>query len=331
LTRIYSYKELISAEFPPQPRYLGSESEPLLIKGGKAILFGLFSVGKSFLVENLACCLASGRSFLGFQVPEPARVLYIENEIPEPFLKSRLEVMGKDFDQNLLASNLLLTHQPTLCINTPDGHNELVRLLRRTMPDVLILDCLYWAVVGDISDGAVANDLIRSLNTLYDLSPELCILIVHHARKAVAGRPDLGFEEMLGSVQLNNWPDTRMRLTRPAGSKSHYLALRTRHAPDIETMELRFNPETFLFSRVMWAKKKRVLQVAKMVRELLLEGELSYRSILTTMNISYGVSVELASQALDYLTSIKAVEAYTDQEGTKYYRLSDFNLDQEEA
>jgi len=304
----------------------------LLIKGGKAILFGLFSVGKSFLVENLACYLASGRDFLGFQVPEPARVLYVENEIPESFLKGRLEIMGKSFDQDLLSSNLLLTYQPTLCINTPEGHEELVRLIRRTMPDVLILDCLYWAVVGDISDGAVANDLIRSLNTLYDLSPELCILLVHHARKAVAGRPDLGFEEMLGSVQLNNWPDTRMRLTKPVGADHHYLAFRTRHAPDIETMEIRFDSQTFLFSRVPWARKKRVLQAAKMIRELLEEsGELSYRSILTTMNMSYGMSVKITFQALEYLSSIKVLESYIDQEGTKYYRLSGLNLDQEDA
>jgi putative DNA primase/helicase len=82
--------DLIDMVIPQRKIYLS----PWIAAQSISMVFASRGTGKTFFLLSTALSLASGTPFLGWQVPEPRKVLYIEGELPLASLQDRCSVLG---------------------------------------------------------------------------------------------------------------------------------------------------------------------------------------------------------------------------------------------
>jgi putative DNA primase/helicase len=82
--------DLIDMVIPERKIYLS----PWIAAQSISMVFASRGTGKTFFLLSTALSLASGTPFLGWQVPEPRKVLYIEGELPLASLQDRCSVLG---------------------------------------------------------------------------------------------------------------------------------------------------------------------------------------------------------------------------------------------
>src|SRR5262249_2387718 len=81
--------ELLRKEFPPPEMILS----PWLPEKGLAMIFAERGIGKTWIGLNIAHAVAGGGLFLGWRVPRPRRVVYLDGEMPAAALKERYAVI----------------------------------------------------------------------------------------------------------------------------------------------------------------------------------------------------------------------------------------------
>jgi hypothetical protein len=80
----------ILSEPEPEERYL---LKPIFERGDKGFVVSSYKTGKTLFLIQLTLCLSSGIPFLGFEVPSPAKVLYVRFELKDSRFKKRLDLM----------------------------------------------------------------------------------------------------------------------------------------------------------------------------------------------------------------------------------------------
>ncbi|MEJ1362570.1 MAG: AAA family ATPase [Candidatus Sedimenticola sp. (ex Thyasira tokunagai)] len=86
---IVPISDFLSQEFPPRELIL----DPWLPSQGLAMIHAPRGIGKTHVALNIAYAVASGRSFLGWRVPHPVGVLFLDGEMPASALQERLEAI----------------------------------------------------------------------------------------------------------------------------------------------------------------------------------------------------------------------------------------------
>ena len=145
---------------PPPDRLLGD----LLTTTSRMFFVSRTGLGKTMLGFAIACGIASGRGFLHWRSGRPARVLYIDGEMPGELIKSRsidalrragmpppprnLLIYSRDTDEEFATQFPTLGMMPPL--NTDDGHNFVLALINALGGvDVVIFDNVMSLVAGD--------------------------------------------------------------------------------------------------------------------------------------------------------------------------------------
>ena len=163
----------------PPTRLLGE----LATKTTRMFLVGRTGLGKTMLGFAMACGMASGSGFLHWQSARPARVLYIDGEMPGELIRTRaidglrrslvtvppgnLIIFARDMEDELAARFPMLGRMPPL--NTEAGHNfvhTLISIIGEV--DVVIFDNVMSLITGDQKDEVPWSDtqaLISSLTT----------------------------------------------------------------------------------------------------------------------------------------------------------------------
>ena len=183
---VESIYSLLSREIKEVPSWI---YPGLLPKRGKLLFGGPAKIGKSLVMLELARSLATGTSPFGwrrFTVPEPARVLIIEQEIGEFGLKQRCE---RVFADSVWATKEIfyVSKDPRLILSEPLGRDRLRSYIRAVGPDVLILDPISKFHFYDESDPIQIGRLLQFLDVLISESDrDLSIVFSHHFRKGPA-------------------------------------------------------------------------------------------------------------------------------------------------
>jgi len=248
---VHSFFEFLNKEFPNPEDYVS----PLVPRESGILFFGRYKSGKSLLMERGVIEIASGNDFLGiFPVPKPCRILYVQNEIADKKLQERMRKIYKALGEPKFPVEPRIVNVKGMRINTDEGYKDFVRLIGENKPEIVILDSLYYALKGGVSDETVANHLIYLMDKILKVFAPLSLILVHHQRKTVTERPDLGMEEMLGSAQLTAWPSSIMRIrTDIAGNKTFHALLR--YAEDPDPVPLAINSTTLLMEPTVGGKK----------------------------------------------------------------------------
>lgn len=191
--------------------YLALPSEPetwlikdLLPTGGAMLLYGDPKVGKSYAALQLATCLTSGVSWLGFTIPQPVPVVYIQLDTPRSLWKARVmtlaehghPVEGVHFaDRETLETSpfdilnpthfaLLVGSLKNLTTKTDEGEEVEI------VPGAVIIDTLRESHSGDENDSTDMQAVVAHLDAA--VKPSSMILI-SHSRKS---NPEMGMSLM---------------------------------------------------------------------------------------------------------------------------------------
>ena len=249
-----------------------------LIVEGLTLLCGASKIGKSWLILDMCCAVASGRPFLGRETI-PGDVLYLALEDSEGRIADRLDRLNEQQDDNLCiafdslrANNGLLEQLQGWCESVEN-------------PQMIVIDTLQ-KVRGITSGRANAYEqdyaLLGQLKKFAD-THHIALVLVHHLNKMrdVADP----FDRINGSTALMGCADTTILLTRERGSNDGKLTFTGR---DVEGDDICMRFDEGRWSVVGQAEfeRKRYAEspVVQTIKELLLE--------------SFGGRVEVTSEAL---------------------------------
>lgn len=181
LPDIINYSDL--KELPPlSPELI----KGILRRGHKMLISGASKAGKSFLLIELALCIASGKKWLGFECSK-GKVLYINLEVDGASFLHRVDdvrnIMGVTNTEGLDIWNLrgqkadIATLSPRL-IRRAEGKNY----------DAIIFDPLYKINVSDENN---ASEMAKFFNELDKICTQLKTSIIcchHHSKGAQGGK-----------------------------------------------------------------------------------------------------------------------------------------------
>ena len=157
--------------------------EGLIPKPGLIVLTAPPKMGKSFFALQVAINIARGEPVLGFQVPGPRRVLYLQLDTSELIWRDRLEKMYKSgitLPANVLMPNPSVFQLP--CIITDSKSRETCRqLLKEAEPDLVVVDVyreVHQSNENDSTEMKIVNDRIQEVFGTY------AVILVHHSKNA---------------------------------------------------------------------------------------------------------------------------------------------------
>jgi hypothetical protein len=207
-------------EFPPARHLI----RPWLPQNGLAMVAGWRGTGKTFTAAGIALAVAAGVPFLGWEVPEPQRVLYVDGEMdPKEMRDDRLRQMRRALAPGCRArvrENLFfLSHHVFPETGIPDlsdpesaGRGIIEQAAKRRKVKLIILDnlsCLCKSgIENDAESWASMQDWLLKLRR-----SGYTVLFMHHG-----GKPDnRGRSTQRGTSKREDVLNVSIMLQRLAG------------------------------------------------------------------------------------------------------------------
>lgn len=174
---------------PPAPDQV---LEELFDTGDKLVIIGSSKLRKSFFLQQMALCLASGRDFLKWQAPRKRRVLYCQFEIRAHHNHRRIKRLAKamGIKPTDIGDRLQILNGRGLGLTGPEGIKQITETAAGFQPEVIFLDPLY-----KLSSGVenAAEDMKIILSEFDKLAEQTgaAIVYIHHDAKGSPGDRDI--------------------------------------------------------------------------------------------------------------------------------------------
>lgn len=205
VTPVQSLDDWLDGDDPPLDVVLGDGKDGAILPiDGKGFVAGSTGIGKTNILLRLGRCLAEGTPFLGkFPVPQPRVVLHVALEGSRRGMRRRLRKVWSDAPAEVRGRYFLEFTQ--LNLSTPEGVDELNRLITATRAEVVIIDPLRNAHTWDENDSRETALLTSTLDGI--IARHCCALIAaHHDRKKPPlAKRDSGTDRIRGSTALAGW------------------------------------------------------------------------------------------------------------------------------
>lgn len=182
LPDIINYSEL--EELPPlAPELIHS----ILRRGHKMLISGMSKAGKSFLLIELALCIATGRSWLGFECMK-GKVLYINLEVDGSSFLHRVDDVRERMGIAKKPGNMEIWNLRGQKADIATLSPRLIRRAKGKDYDAIIFDPLYKINESDENN---ASEMARFFNELDKICTQLKTSIIcchHHSKGAQGGK-----------------------------------------------------------------------------------------------------------------------------------------------
>lgn len=180
-----AHDDLLSKEMPP----LSYLVENFVVRPSAGVLASPKKRGKSWMVLQLAQCVAQGTDFLGLKTQQGA-VVYLALEDGERRLKQRL--LSQDTIKGLPIT-YVYKFEP---LNSKLGFQQFVELIEEKHPALVVVDTLAsaknrFAKENDAGDMA---DLINKIHELAQAENCVILIVAHHGKPKVNEERDAGFD-----------------------------------------------------------------------------------------------------------------------------------------
>lgn len=157
-------------------------------------IFGQPKSYKTFLVINMALALATGKTFLNFEISAPVKTLILQAELSDGRLQERMSKMTPYY--GIPEGKLYIRTIRGAFLNDTKGLAEVSAIIRAIKPEVIIIDPLIEFFTGDENKAQDMNSLFTNLEKL--LTDNRSIILVHHLRKPNNNGGD-SFSQIRGS------------------------------------------------------------------------------------------------------------------------------------
>ncbi len=138
----------------------------------RLLIYGETGVGKTLFAMDAAAAMASGADFLGWKSTRPARVMYLDGEMPASTVKERIKLIAARYGGGIplsVYSRDVLGAGDMPPLNTPAGAVWLMREIGEAKPDFIVFDSIMCLLEGDMKDEASwepIKPLIRRLSAI---------------------------------------------------------------------------------------------------------------------------------------------------------------------
>lgn len=229
----YSGREFLALKLPKRNFLINS----IIREKDSIILVGDEKAGKSILTKQIICSLTSKHPFLDrYEVSKCCKVTYIQLEGELEDTQDRLRRMIKvlDFDPELFH----IMFFPPLELHIKESMTKLKDLIQKKHnPDVVIIDPLYFAFSGSLSDDEVVRKFIGNMRILKE-ELNCALIIVHHTHKMrfnfKSGEVlQEGDNAIFGSKFLKAYPDHTLLLVYDKKREVRILTCGTQRSGDI--------------------------------------------------------------------------------------------------
>ena len=181
--------------------------------GDKLAIIGSSKLRKSFFLLSLLICLATGRSFLNWIVPQKRRVLLIQFEIRDHHLHRRVKNMCQalGISPDDLGDRFQILNARGLGLAGPEGVKKIMKVAASYHSEIIAFDPLYKLQTGVEN---ASEDMKIILNSFDRLAEETnaTVAYVHHDAKGNSGDRDIR-DRGAGSNVLGRDYDTCFTLT----------------------------------------------------------------------------------------------------------------------
>ena len=249
--KIRTLDELLALQ-PPERRYIVGPH--LLSIAGSLFVYGQAETFKSWLVMDMAYCVAAGCSnWLGFPVTR-AKILVVQAEVPEFMYRDRVlkYIGGLNGSKPTDTSNYLhFCNEVDIKLDNFYGIGSLEKEIKDKGYQLIVLDNLYRTVSASTKDDLAMRRFLDAL-AKFQSKYMTAFVIIHHPRKEERGEDvGHGFEEMSGVSELNRWADTIVKLSHISKQEGTlYIGFEKQRNAEVPLHDLRlkFNRQKVRFS-----------------------------------------------------------------------------------
>lgn len=228
----YTGSQFFDLKFPPRAFLI----DKFMKEKDSVILVGESKAGKSILVFQLITALTSTHPFLDtYSVLRPLKVTYVqlEGELHDSQDRFNRMIGAIDFDKDLF--NIIFSEP--LQLQNSDGLADLKKRIEALgKPDVIIIDPIYFAMVGSLSDDDLVRRFIGNVRILKDYFG-CAVILVHHTHKIKLDQKGNviyeGDNALFGSVFFQAFADHMFLFRYDKVANLRYLTCDTQRAGDI--------------------------------------------------------------------------------------------------
>ena len=231
---IYTLKQIINDHSPmPEPIIKNG----ILLDETMLVLVGPPKSKKTFLAQNIALAIASGKSFANFEITKPKKVLYFLAEGGYYPNRDRLQKMGAYFSEKYM-ENFMLSLFSYMPINHNDAYNTMYNFIKDSGAEVVVIDPLIRFHDVDENSASQLSDVFGRIRILIN-ELKVSVILVHHTGK-VETRGGRGSSALVGEydscITIHKGLDNAIKLSYD-----------TRHTESPISNQIHFNPDTFWF------------------------------------------------------------------------------------
>lgn len=208
-----------------------------LVPAGLTLLIGASKVGKSFFAAKMACAIATGQDFLGFETKQGA-ILYLALEDDEQGFAER----AKQFGGLDIAPGQLISVTGFFPPFDRGGIEELEKWLD-TRPDT---QAIFIDTIGRVRGALPGKDRYAEEYALYGglqrwaLDKDIALVLLHHTNK---GKHDDFLDRASGTMGVAGSADSYLDLSRERGREEGVLRTTSRFTTEVE-LALKFDKQS---------------------------------------------------------------------------------------
>ena len=183
----------------------------LLREGHKMLIAAPSKAGKSFLLQELAVCIAEGKPWLGHPV-EKGKVLYVNLELDAVSCKHRFKDIYDALCDCTNGNDVLVLNLRGRSVPLDRLAPTLIRRYRDRGLKAMILDPIYKVITGDEN---AASDMAAFCNLFDSIATECgCAMVYsHHFSKGAAGKYNNAADRASGSGVFVRDPDAILAMS----------------------------------------------------------------------------------------------------------------------
>ena len=207
--------------------------------GDIGYIVGPSKIGKTFFTLQLAMSVACGLDFLGFNVPKPRRVLYLQLEVAPKHFQERLQKMTnsigikkEELKGRLFISNLRGVQEDML------KEEKYISTAQNVNADLIVIDPTY-LIMGDENDQEVAKGLVKMLQRIVTATRASLIAVFHATKSNVTNASRDAVDMASGSSVYGRATDAVFSLGRHKEDGLTIVSVRSRNykTPEDFTIE----------------------------------------------------------------------------------------------